>query len=362
MRNNLYRFYLFLKLQYKILFSFKRKVFILGAPFYGNLGDQAQYMVAKDWLNENFPKYEIIRIEYLIDIMGIYSSYSFFFKNSFTSCITVCLLKFRVNENDIFVGHSGYFFDDHHPGWKTFADILHFFPNNKFFILPQTVLFKSRYFIQQATRAFNNHPNLLLFCRDKTSFSRAKELFPTIKLKLQPDIVTSLIGQQKFKFNRNGLLFCIRNDGENYYSRTEINSLKNRFKEQSIKTNEFDTTLNKTFYEVDKNRRILIKNMIEQIAHYKVVITDKYHGVIFSAIASTPVIVLASADHKLRSGYEWFVEGNFNDSVLWASSLDQAYTLALKLHNREEDTINSSYFKEKYFDNLYDIINESISL
>ncbi|WP_082026255.1 polysaccharide pyruvyl transferase family protein [Prevotella pectinovora] len=42
--------------------------------------------------------------------------------------------------------------------------------------------------------------------------------------------------------------------------------------------------------------------ILQQFAKYQVVITDRYHGTIFSQIVNTPVIVISSTDHKLRSG------------------------------------------------------------
>lgn len=38
----------------------------------------------------------------------------------------------------------------------------------------------------------------------------------------------------------------------------------------------------------------------------KLVITDRYHGLIFSVITHTPVIVFKSFDTKISSGVKWF--------------------------------------------------------
>ena len=38
----------------------------------------------------------------------------------------------------------------------------------------------------------------------------------------------------------------------------------------------------------------------------RVVVTDRYHGVIFSVITHTPVIVFKSYDTKISAGIRWF--------------------------------------------------------
>lgn len=50
------------------------------------------------------------------------------------------------------------------------------------------------------------------------------------------------------------------------------------------------------------------------MSHYKVVITDRYHGTIFSLIANTPVIIIKSTDHKVTTGADWF-KGIYDDYV-----------------------------------------------
>lgn len=45
----------------------------------------------------------------------------------------------------------------------------------------------------------------------------AEEMFPDLPIRLYPDIVTTLIGQYKYENERNGILFCCRDDSEKYY-------------------------------------------------------------------------------------------------------------------------------------------------
>ena len=102
-----------------------------------------------------------------------------------------------------------------------------------------------------------------------------------------------------------------------------------------------------------KRRDELIMEKIKYFSTFRVVVTDRYHGTIFSAIASTPVIVINSADHKLSSGVKWFPEELFKDQVQFADNLDEAYLKANQMLERTDVKYdNPPYFKEKYWDKL----------
>lgn len=99
-----------------------------------------------------------------------------------------------------------------------------------------------------------------------------------------------------------------------------------------------------------KNRGALIRNILELFSKYQVIITDRYHGTIFSQIVNVPVVVINSADHKLSSGVKWFPKDKFSQNVYYAHNLDEAYQLANKILERNGKVImNHSYFKDNYY-------------
>ena len=120
----------------------------------------------------------------------------------------------------------------------------------------------------------------------------------------------------------------------------------------NIRMEKVDTTLKISSREMKNNRDKLINEMIERISTYKVVITDRYHGTIFSAIANTPVVVINSADHKLSSGVNWFPKDVFGNNVQFAKDLNEAYTKAQAILSRSALKRNPPYFKENYWDKL----------
>jgi len=346
-----YIFFQYWKRVFSILFCFRNKVYIVCHPVHSNLGDQAQLMCTDLWLKENFPQHKIIHLGYFTTTLN-YGPFKWLLINTLSSLITLCIMKIKSRPNDIFIGHSGYFFVDHHNGYKAFMDIIRYFPKHRMIIFPQTINFYTPYIKRYIYNFFKKASNVTLLCRDEVSFNKAKELFPQMKLLLYPDIVTSLIGTRTYNNKREGILFCMRDDIEAYYKPEEINNLMNKF--EGIRKEKIDTTLhNITRKDMDSNRDSIINRMIEKIASYKVVITDRYHGTIFSAIASTPVIVISSADHKLSSGVKWFPNDIFKDAVQYAKDLDDAYDKANTILNQTNTKYCTvPYFKELFWDKL----------
>ena len=101
---------------------------------------------------------------------------------------------------------------------------------------------------------------------------------------------------------------------------------------------------------------IYIYDAIKKISTYKVAITDRYHGTIFSAIASTPVIVISSGDHKLSSGVKWFEKAGLSKNVMFVDSLDEAYNKAKEIISSNNPVQTNNYFNENYWEKLSSIL------
>ena len=339
-----------------ILFSNKNKVFILCDPIHSNLGDQAQLLCTDKWIKTNYPDYQIIHLGYFRPTLNLTNNNRTLL-TEISYRLTLSVLKLKVSKKDLFLGHSGYFMVDHHNGWKMFTDIMRYFPSNKLVIFPQTINFHTPVIKEFVSHCFANNNNVILMCRDEVSYGNAREMFPKTRLLLYPDIVTSLIGTLSFRIKRDGILFCMRDDIEAFYSEHDIELLMSRF--EKVKKEKIDTTLQGINREqLDKNREKIIYDMISKFASFRVVITDRYHGTIFSAIANTPVVVINSADHKLSSGVNWFPTDIYKDAIQFANNLDEAYNKAfLFLNSKNRDYYNPPYFKLNYWDKLKERIN-----
>ncbi len=346
MKHEIIKLFQLLVIFFRGFFTLKKKIFLFSIPTHPNLGDQAQLMCTEKWIKENFPSYLLVEMDHLYSPLDNGNPKALVFN---TKLFQYIVLKLIIRKNDIFVGHSGYFFVDHHGGWFSYDFLLQHW-NNKFVILPQTVNFYTPMVIQRASRIFGNRKNLTLLCRDEVSYQKAKEMFGSTKLLLYPDIVTSLIGTRTYDNTRDGVLFCMRDDIEAFYKPSEIDALMKRF--GNVRKEKVDTTLKISAKMMKSNRDKLIDDMIEKFSTYQVVITDRYHGTIFSAIANTPVVVIGSADHKLSSGVKWFPKDVFGDNVQFAKDLDDAYQKAQAILAKKTLRMNPPYFKEKYWDKL----------
>ena len=321
----------------------RRMVFLFGVPGHRNMGDQAQTYCIQKWLKLNYPKYGLM---------------SFTLGKS-TEKVYALLRKF-IRKKDLLICHSGYHITDLYYERLPYMELAKRFKDHKIIIFPQTVFFIDRTKLEENAKIFNDHGKLLLMCRDQVSFEEAKTYFSSCKLLLMPDIVTSLIGLHKFDNHRDGVLFCMRNDKEAFYSKEMIDGLRARF--SGVHTEMTDTTLADLSADyIMQNRESILMKLFNDYSHYKVVITDRYHGTIFSLIAGTPVVVIGSTDHKLSSGVQWFPK-DFSDYVSFANSLDDAYLKATALLKRNDLNYTlPSYFKEKYYDNLKSEIEHFIS-
>ena len=176
-----------------------KKIYYFGVPEHSNLGDLAQCFCIRKYLEKYFPEYEVTEVftrNYLDNSFGIRD-----------------YLKTTIKPSDIIFFQSGYCTQD--LGGR--EDIMHQsvmqdFPDNPLVMLPQTVYFRSEARKNQASRIYDAHKRLFFLARDQISYETAKKMFPHIHVESYPDIVTTLIGQYEYSFEREGVLFCIRND------------------------------------------------------------------------------------------------------------------------------------------------------
>ncbi|MCM0270400.1 polysaccharide pyruvyl transferase family protein [Bacteroides fragilis] len=320
-----------------------KRVYYLGTCENSNYGDNAQYYCILKWIKEYLPNYDLIQFDATTVVDKRYRFIETFISIFRTKC-------------DLIIFQSGYAIQDyggnHHIMHKL---ILSKIPNAMAIIMPQTIFFQHQSAIEATAALFNKCPNLLLIARDKTSFDTATKWFHEIHLLCKPDIVTSLIGHYNFNTPKEGILILHRNDLEQYYSRNDIRELKTKL---SIFTQvtESDTTVKISGTKIRRNLKENIDKQIQSYSKYKVIITDRFHGTIFSLCANTPVIVLKSADHKVTCGATW-LEGIYKDYIKVANTIEDAIQYSKEFYYNYPQTKLDPYFETKYFSKaLYDEI------
>ncbi len=324
--------------------SNKPVIYYCGIPAHGNLGDLAQGVCIRQWLKKHYNDFYVTEIE--TDSLV----------NTNHSCVKALTKSFS-SDKDFVLFQSGYTTTD----LGGYADEMHQFvmqalPEARILMMPQTIFFKTDERKVKCSQVYNNHQKMLYLARDRVSFDMTKEMFPDIPCRCFPDIVTTMIGSYKTSHVRDGIIFCLRDDGEKFYTDEQLEILISECR-KIARCGRTDTTKDK---KVVSHPSDYINSEIEEYSRYKVMVTDRYHGTILSLVAGTPVVVLKTNDHKVITGTEWF-EGIYDDYVHKASDLDEAYRIVKKIYSN--DSINHNirpYFEGSYYDKLPALFEELV--
>lgn len=319
----------------------QKRIWYFCVPTHSNLGDQAQACCIEKYFRKFFSDHIVFSLSN--------NAFDFYEEK------ILMILKEKIKETDLIFFQSGYTFTGIHPYENMHRKIVENFPYNKIVFLPQTVKFKNQKILENVQNFYGKYDNIYFFARDKISYDIYKSIFPEHRnVHCFPDIVTTEIGNYDFNNNeRNGILLCVRNDVEKLYSFQEISLFKEKL--QKIAKVSLSDTNSETKENSLKEYWKKIEETIDDYAQYQVIITDRYHGTIFALIANTPVIILKTTDHKVVTGADWF-EGVYEDYVYVVNDLEEASQVAQQIVTGFEYRKLPSYFKEKYYDRLKDII------
>lgn len=318
-----------------------KRIFYLGITAHVNLGDLGQHYCILKWIQENYPDYSLVQFE--ADPV-VYQKYDF-----------IQRFKKIYRPQDIILFQSGYTTQDL-GGYHNLMHemVVEAIPDARILMLPQTVFFRKEENKRHTAAILNTAQKMLFLARDHVSFEMAKQMMPDIKVMAFPDIVTTLIGTMNFNNERNGICLCTRNDGEKLYTKEEIDELEKKFIVNRVRVQQKDTQSNATITQIRSNLKKYIEAEIESYSHFKVTITDRYHGTIFSLCAGTPVIIIKTTDHKVTTGADWF-KGVYDEYVYVATDLEDAYQKAKNMMLKDLDNKLLPYFKTEYYDKLKDV-------
>lgn len=262
-------------------------VFIIGIPIHGNIGDHAILIAEKQFLREEIG---------LVNIHEIESN--FFLRNTKK-------IKKIIGNSPIFVTGGGFLGSLWIGEERMFRTVLTSFKENTIIVFPQTIYFSDDEYgaeqLEISKKVYAQHPNLSICCREKFSFEFMKKEFPECNIYLFPDMVLYL-NTVNFKEKRNNqVLFCIRKDKEkiNY----NLNKFEEDFSQKNMKIDYTDTVISKKIFS--REREEIFINKIKEFSRYKIVVTDRLHGMIFALLSKTPCIVLENKSYKIKGVYEW---------------------------------------------------------
>lgn len=158
--------------------------------------------------------------------------------------------------------------------------------------------------LNNSINIYRKNNKIKIITRDETSYYFAKQNFKN-KVLLLPDAVVALEDVLVNDIHREGITLLFRNDIEKIIDDKNIDIIRERILEKNIPLIVTDTIEAKRVYS-DAKREKEVLEKINLINKSKLVITDRFHGMVFAVITHTPVIAFKSYDSKISSGVKWF--------------------------------------------------------
>lgn len=322
---------------------YTKHFWLMGTPVHTNLGDQAQTYCLIKWINENYSMHKLYSMNTDVALDVGFQKW----------------LQMNIGPDDIIAFQSGYCTQEKHLDHRMHMQIVKMFTKNRIVFFPQTVNLTTKRGIKKVSDIYQKHNRLLFLTRDHISLGKAKEYFPKVRIECFPDVVTTLIGSfVHTEVKRQGVLICVRNDSEKFYLDDEISYLEEELKKVSTRIEKTDTNSQYSLSETINSIEDILKETINRFASFETVITDRYHGTIFSMISDTPVIVIKTNDHKVITGVDWF-DGIYSDySVCKAETLEEAIKLTSDRIKNKVKISNNFSFSTEYYDKLREYIEQ----
>jgi len=264
---------------------FHKQLFILiSTPFYGNVGDHAIVLSEIRFLRDAHVSY--------LDISSV--EYKLFKKN---------IVQF-IRKDDIILIDGGGNMGDIWPGtMEQINDIVKSFINNKIMVFPESWYFTDNHYGKQLLKdtmlTFNEHKDIILFARDSWSFVEMKKNL-TIDVRLSFDCVLLMCIPRAICLKNKGVAISIREDKESN-SNVSLIEIQNILKTNNI---DFFFIKNDCYKHIPKiKRKSFVHKIISEYLSASLVITDRFHGMIFSIICGKPCIVFDNKTKKIKHFY-----------------------------------------------------------
>ena len=273
-----------------------RLIVVLGAD-YANLGDVALTHALLKYCAHELPKHQ----PYIL------TAGRFFFD--------IRAVSRAVTPDDVVVIVGGGNIGDLYPYLEEARLIaVKKFQKNRIISFPQSMSFSDTVSGKRALRrsasVYANHPNLILFAREKVSYKLMKDAFPNVRIGIAPDTVFSLKQPVCNQERDIPLLICLRTDIEAMISPSERAAIHESLSAKYPKSVNFDTlSKNKESSYLKYEEELML--LLAKFKRSKCVVTDRLHGLIFSVITDTPCVVIENNNHKIRATVEsWLPNSN----------------------------------------------------
>lgn len=311
----------------------KNIIWLLATANYNNIGDLAISESSKLFLSESFPAYSIYEIR-----LSDYDSYK------------KALKKFIKGNQVIILQGGGNLGVNYFSAEANRRDILQTFPNNPIFLFPCTIdygeseLGKKEF--EKSINIYNSCNNLTLIAREEKTYKIFKKYY-NCRVILAADIVLYMkYYSEKNKSNKIGI--CLRNDLENNTENIDFNLIEKKYACEY-----FDNICKQKNISI-KLRKKIIKEKLNQISNFQLVITDRLHTMIFCYITRTKCIAINNLNGKIEGVYKkWLSDCSY---IHLYKNNESFNTLVDEMYQSKD--INN--MKEFEFNEIFEIIKEEM--
>lgn len=332
-------------LRYYLGNVFSRKVVVIGTPSHTNIGDSAIVLAEIDFLKHCGYSSEQIK-ELTVDEVN---NPDFGFITDYIRAMTRCSVAWHGGGN---LGDQ-WIFEERFR--RRAMEVL---KKKKMVIFPQTIFYsnteKGKIEEERSVQYYNNCKNLLMVARERQSEAIMKHLYESPQIMLAPDIVLSATMDQfgAVLERRKGVLFCIRQDTEKAVSESVWNSLRDLVVSMSkiIRYTDMYSDCQVT----KKNRAECVRKKMQEFCSAELVITDRLHAMVFSALTGTPCIAFSNNNHKVKGTYEWI---SYLPYIRYAERIEDAERYIPELLKMKDCKFDNTPLKP-YYDKLAEVVKE----
>lgn len=268
----------------------KREYIMFSTPIHGNIGDHAITYAQQQMLaDKGITAFEIPTHE-----KHIYMPF---------------IIKQVSKDAVILINGGGFLGNQWMREENLVREVISKFKDHKIIIFPQTIFYtndvngeKER---KKSIEIYTQAKDLHICVREQKSYDLIKKMLPSADILLVPDIVLYL-NEKNMNKKRDGILVCLRHDAEKKIDNAEEKKVIEIVNKHAGNVKITDTVISQRISK--QEREAIIQSKLEEFAEAKLVITDRLHGMIFSAITNTPCIVMSNYNYKVKGVYEWIKE------------------------------------------------------
>ena len=236
-------------------------------------------------------------------------------------------------------------------------DIAIRFSHNPVFVFPQTASYANDEIGQQeiacSRKAYGVNKNFFVFARDEGTLNTIRNHMPEVHCMYTPDMVMFVDNAQTHQ-QREGILLCLRKDAERVLTVDQVEELKTGLNESGLEITESSTVITDAVWKFQRKK--VLQKKWNEFSSVQLVVTDRLHGMVFSAITGTPCIALDNISHKVYGAYQWL---SYLPYLRYCSSIDEAEEAAKELLELPPQNYNQGPLLP-YYNEMRNVVKNAI--